>query len=256
MISLVKMEWYKLRTSKLFIVMLSIVFGLQLLITAGAPLVARALSPALIPGASDLSALISSPFSAGLMLLAVYISAVSFLYSDFAGGYVKNIAGQMDDRGRMVIAKFIVIAIHNLIFCCVGVLGTVLGTLATGQIAFDANILGGVMTLLLKWLLMLALSSVLIFLTVGLKNKTISVIAAVIFATNTLSLLYMGINALCSNVLKLEGVDVGNFMPDALMGSVNAIDGTMVINTVIVSAVFIALFITLTTITFKKRDVK
>ena len=178
------------------------------------------------------------------------------MYLDFSGGYVKNIAGQLNNRGSLVIAKFIIIAIHNLIFFLVGALSIFAGTLATGQVMFDANILGGVLTLLLKWLLSVSLCSILMFFAVGVQNKTISVILAVVFSTNTLSLLYMGLNALCSDVLKLGAVNVGDYMPDGLMNSVNAIDGTLTVNAIVVSVVFIALFVTLTYIIFKKRDVK
>ena len=256
MTNLIKMEWYKLRTSKLFIIMAFVIFGLNFIITACAPLLASTLSPGFVPDPTNLSSLLSSPFSLGLLMIPIFISAVSFMYLDFSGGYVKNIAGQLNNRGSMVIAKFIIIAIHNLIFFLIGVLSVFAGTLATGQVVFDANILGGVLTLLLKWLLSVSLCSILMFFAVGVQNKTISVIFSVVFSNNTLSLLYMGLNTLCSDILKLGAVNVGDYMPDGLMNSVNAIDGTLTVNAIIVSVVFIALFVTLTYIIFKKRDVK
>ena len=79
---------------------------------------------------------------------------------------------------------------------------------------------------------------------------------AVVFSTGALSLLYLGINSGISALFKVENVSVGDYLPDSLMGSVNAITGDLVVNAIIVAVAFIALFLCLTYIMFKKRDVK
>ena len=45
-------------------------------------------------------------------------------------------------------------------------------------------------------------------------------------------------------------------MPDALMNSVSVVNNELVVNAIVVGAAFIAVFVILTYITFKKRDVK
>ncbi len=50
--------------------------------------------------------------------------------------------------------------------------------------------------------------------------------------------------------------DLGSFMPDALMNSVSVVNNELVVNAIVVGAAFIAVFVILTYITFKKRDVK
>ena len=254
MTNLIKMEWYKLRTSKMFIVMLSITFGLSLIIAAGAAMLGNSLG--ITTTASDLSGFLSNPFSLGLLMLPFFISAASFLYLDFGGGYVKNIAGQLRNRGSIVIAKFIIIAVHNLFFFVAAALGGVIGSAVTSGIVMDDMILGGVCTMLLKWLLSLALCSIIMFFAVGLRNKTLAVIMAVVFATSSLSLLYMGIDYGVAALLHAENFSIANYMPDGLMGSVSAVTGELVVNAIIVSVVFIVLFVWLTYTTFKKRDVK
>ena len=117
-------------------------------------------------------------------------------------------------------------------------------------------ILGGVMTLLLKWLLSMAVCSILLFFAVGIRNKVLASIVAVVFSVSALSLVYLAVNTAAMNVLKIEGFDLGAYMPDALMNSVNAVTGNLVVNGLVVAAVFIALFVTLTYMVFKKRDVK
>ena len=254
MTNLIKMEWYKLRTSKLFIILLIVTFVLNALFLASLPIISSALGAQTT--ATNLSTILASPFALGLLMIPIFISAVSFLYLDFSGGYIKNIAGQLADRGSLVFAKFIMIGVHNLIFFVTAAISAVLATALAGGIVVDAAVWSGILTLLLKWLLSLSLCTVLMFFAVGLRNKTLAIIMAVVFSTGALSLLYMGINTGITALFKVENIDVGNYLPDALMGSVNVITGELVVNAIIVAAIFIGVFLWLTYMMFKKRDVK
>ncbi|WP_405340236.1 ABC transporter permease [Ruminococcus sp.] len=254
MTNLIKMEWYKLRTSKLFIILLIVTFVLNAIFLASLPMITSALGAEMT--ATELSSILASPFALGLLMIPIFISAVSFLYLDFSGGYIKNIAGQLADRGSLVFAKFIMIGVHNLIFFVTAAISAVLATALTGGSVMDAAVWSGILTLLLKWLLSLSLCTVLMFFAVGLRNKTLAIIMAVVFSTGALSLLYMGINTGITALFKVENIDVGNYLPDALMGSVNVITGELVVNAIIVAAIFIGVFLWLTYMMFKKRDVK
>ncbi len=253
MLNLIKMEWYKLRTSKLFIILLGICFAFNILIAAVLPLVTKLLTGVIAP--VNLSDALKSPFSLSLLLIVVFISATSFSYLDFSGGYIKNIAGQVADRGQIVLSKLIIIGVHNLIFFAVGALSNVLSAAMIGALVNDGSALAGILTLLLNWLLSMAICSILLFFTVGLRNKTLGIIGSVVFGANVFSLAYMGISMALHNFLHVE-VNVGDYMPDALMNSVDVLSNTMVVNAGVVSVVFIAAFTILTYIVFKKRDVK
>ena len=253
MINLIKMEGYKLRTSKLFIILLSIIFVLNTAISLAGPLFGKMLTGQASP--VSLADQIVSPFSFLLLMTAVYISATSFLYIDFSGGYIKNIAGQVGDRGKIVFSKFIIIGLHNLIFFAAGALSNVLGALIAGVLVNEGNVFLAILTLLLKWLLSMAVSSILLFFTVGIRNKSLGIITAVVFGANVFSLMYMGLGMAVENIFHVS-VNIGDFMPDSLMGAVSVGNNELVVNGLVVSAVFIAAFLILTYIVFKKRDVK
>ena len=253
MINLIKMEGYKLRTSKLFIILLSIIFVLNTAISLAGPLFGKMLTGQAAP--VSLADQIASPFSFLLLMTAVYISATSFLYIDFSGGYIKNIAGQVGDRGKIVFSKFIIIGLHNLIFFAAGALSNVLGSLIAGVLVNEGNVFLAILTLLIKWLLSMAVSSILLFFTVGIRNKSLGIITAVVFGANVFSLMYMGLGMAVENIFHVS-VNIGDFMPDSLMGAVSVGNNELVVNGLVVSAVFIAAFLILTYIVFKKRDVK
>ena len=75
MLNLIKMEWYKLRTSKLFMILLGICFAFNILIAAVLPLVTKLLTGVIAP--VNLSDALKSPFSLSLLLIVVFISATS-----------------------------------------------------------------------------------------------------------------------------------------------------------------------------------
>ena len=78
----------------------------------------------------------------------------------------------------------------------------------------------------------------------------------VILGTGTMSLAYMGLNTAISNIFHTQSFDLGMYMPDALFNSVNVGANVAVINAIVVSLVFIVLFMALTVKVFKSRDVK
>ena len=256
MMNLIKMEWYKLRTAKLFLVLSAVVFGFNMLIAMLAPIASRLMMPGMDIPAVKLSEVITNPFSLGLPLILIYISAVSYLYLDFSGGYIKNIAGQVHSRGSLILSNFVVLSIHNLILFAVCVLSCVLGNAVAGNLNVDDAVAGGVLTFVIKWLLSLAICSILMFFAVGIRNKIIAIILAVVFSTGSLSLLYLGINTAVANIFKTENFDLGNYLPDSLINSVSVTSNTLVVNAIVVSVIFITVFVMLTSITFKKKDVK
>lgn len=154
-----------------------------------------------------------------------------------------------------------VIGIHNFIFLAVGSLTNALGNLAmsaTGmlQLTDDGKIGAAIMTILLKWLLSMAIAAILLFVTNGVKNKVLATVIGVILGTGTMSLAYMGLNTAISNIFHTQSFDLGMYMPDALFNSVNVGANVAVINAIVVSLVFIVLFMALTVKVFKSRDVK
>lgn len=254
--NLIKMELYKLRTSKLFIIFLAVLAAANVIITVASTLLMNALAQGAALPKMQLSAAFTNPFSLGILTMLIYISAVSFLYLDFSDGYIKNIAGQVPNRGNIVIAKFITVAVHNLIFFLAATLGNLLGGVIIGMVADTENLGAAILTFGVKWLLSLAICAILMFFAVGLRSKVIALILGVMFALNALSLLYMGVDALIANVFKTTDFSLGNYMPDSLFGAVNAVENSLVANGIIVAVVFIAAFYILTYLSFKKKDIK
>ena len=261
MINLIKMDLRRLFLSKVFFITMSITALLNIVILSVIPLVTKMFMPDAETQVVQLSSVLTNPFVIGWMIILMFVSVVSYSYADMANGYIKNIAGQISRRSDTILSKFVVIGVHNLIFIAVAALSVVLGqvigsSFGTYTIAFDAQVPGGILTLVLKWLLSMAVCSILLFFTTAVRNKTLAAIVGVIFGTNTLGLVYGGLNFAVSQAFHTRSFDLGMYMPDSLLQSVNAVQNIGVLNSVIASAVCIALFLILTVRVFNARDIK
>lgn len=261
MANLIKMDMRRMFRSPMFLITVSVVAVFNILLTVGLAVLVKLFGAGQEVAPTVFSDVLANPFVLPLFSILMFASLISFSYADIAGGYIKNLAGQLPHKSSLIYSKFMVIGIHNFIFLAVGSLTNALGNLAmsaTGmlQLTDDGKIGAAIMTILLKWLLSMAIAAILLFVTNGVKNKVLATVIGVILGTGTMSLAYMGLNTAISNIFHTQSFDLGMYMPDALFNSVNVGANVAVINAIVVSLVFIVLFMALTVKVFKSRDVK
>ena len=270
--NLIKMDFYRMRKGKSFIVNLIIVFLFSVVYAPITKLIVTILNNSIksqtkigddsAAGGSaqaiefgktiNISELISSPFCLKILLLMLFISIISFTYADIANGYVKNIAGQLPKRGYTVVSKFIVMAIHNTIFMICALVGRIVGELLVRSITFDDGFTRSLITFVLKLILLQSICSVLLFVTTGLGNKTFASVVGVIVSTGVLGGIYMGLDYLAARFLNAEDSYFIKNAPDQLL----SVEKVAIINAILVSGAIIAIFLPLTIKVFNKKDVK
>ena len=259
--NLFNMDLYRMFRAKSFKVCLGLAF---LFAAAGLPLlklltnVAARLSPdsavTPFPASNDLSSILQSPLSM-IPLLLCLLSVVFFFYADMESGYIKNIAGQMPKRGFSILSRFLASVVHNLIFMAVGAIGAIIGTLITMKLSVDSNMADGILTFVLKLLLLQAICSVLLLVTASLRSKSFGIVLAVLFGVGAMTLLY---NALDSGLdLLIKGFKIAPYMPDTLLDNPFDANGNlMVVRSLLSAAATIGIFLPLSIGVFDKRDVK
>ena len=258
MVNLVRMDLYRMNKARSFRVCLILAFILALSSTPFEYLMyqlGRMLSTSsdqigTFPTTIEFSTLLSRS-AAPLTVLLALLSIVNFYYADMEGGYIKNIAGQMPKKGFSMISRFIASVPHNLAFMLVTVIGSVIGSVIFQKITFDASILEGLGTFLLKLLLLTSICSILLLITGAFRNKSFGMILAVLIGLTLTSLLYTlvinpGLNKIFSKV------DITPYMPDAVLTE----DKPGALRAILVSAVTIAIFLPLSARVFDRKDVK
>ena len=236
--NLVRMDMRRLTRSKMFVVSLAVAAALNFIIQFVIPLLSRVFSPGKALPNVRLSDLIVSPFSFPWLL------------------------GQLPRKSDTIVSKYIVVGIHNCIFMLSCVATNILGVFIASKVfgfslEADSQIAQSFVILLIKWLLFMGLCSILMFVTTGLKVKTLASVVGVLLGTGSLALVYLGLDQAIKNVFNVNSFTIADYMPDTLAENINVTSSVSTILTaVIVAVICIVLFMVLTIKVFNSRDVK
>ena len=259
--NLIKMDIRRLFLSKVFYIAMAITAVLNFSIYIVTPILSKFFTSGQNTVTQELTEIISQPFPVAIFMVTMIISAVSFAFADIANGYIKNIAGQIKRKSDTIVSKFIVLGFHNFIFMLVSMLSCMIAAFAASATGFEQITVSGnlifpaILTFLIKWMLSMAIISILLFITTGIKNKTIASVFGVILSTGALGMVYFGLNEAIKNIFKVT-VSIGSYTPDSLIDTVSVGQNIAVLNAIIVSIVFSALFLALTIKVFNSRNVK
>ena len=254
--NLLRMDLYRMTKAKSFWVCLGIAFGLALLQTPflwGISLLSRMLSsevPA-FPKTALLSGIIADPFPLlnGMLCL---LSACSFFYADVENGYIKNIAGQMPKRGFTILSKFLAAVPHTLLFMLAGVVGNLIGTVIFQRIVPDGEVMNGVLSFVMRLLLMQSICAILLLVTSSFQNKSLGTVLAVLMGLGLLYVVYSIIDSGINQLWQNKGFAIADYMPAQLLSRPKP----PVPDSILVSAVTTAIFLPLSIRVFDRRDVK
>ena len=241
--NLIKMDFYRMRTAKAFWVSLLIIFLTEVLLSISPIFFSKDYSV-------TLTEIIGMPIDHVIITL-LYVSVSIFCYADLANGFIKNIAGQIPNKGLTAASKFIVIIFHNLMFFAAGFLAKLIGSIPF--LKFDGNYLYAFTYLLMRYLLVLAMCTMILFATTALRSKTFGTVLGVMFGVGGFSLIYMMLDTMIQNFykgLKLEDYSPSSINPSSISSSA---DGFRVLA---VGVVFTVVFLVLSVKIVNKRDVK
>ena len=255
--NLIRMDLYRMRKARSFWVclILTFVFGLastpleKLLYSLGSMLQTEGITP--FPETANLSDFLASPLS-GLGIMLSMLSICAFFYADAENGYIKNIAGQMPEKGYTILSKFITAAPHNLLFMIAGMAGNLLGTVLFRRIIADPAAADGIRVFFLKLLLLQSISAIFLFVVAALQIKSLGTVLAVLFGLGLLTLVYLGIDAGLQQLFPKIGFKFGDYMPDQVLGEAKPDTVKALAVALVTGGIFLPLAIRI----FDKRDVK
>ncbi len=191
----------------------------------------------------------------------ILLLVIWFAYADLAHGYIKNIAGQLSKKGNIVVSK---LAVSGMIITIMMIAATVfqtVGYMLIVKVDFTSDLADAAILFCVRWLCLLAVCSVLLLVVVGAHSQTGGAVVSVVMGAGFLSLAYLGINTGINKLFKLDGFDIGEYMPDSVFHSAltlkdsNSIDTELVLKGVITAAAIILVINPLTIRIFNKKDV-
>lgn len=161
------------------------------------------------------SELVNENIKSNLLLLLCAIFIPLFVHAEYKNGYIKNIAGQLPNRGALVCSKLVAVAVQILVIF----IGYILWSAVAANIFFkDTLVLGKVSDLFgsaaLHYLLCLAVGYVVLMLTLVTRSAALPLTLGVLCSTGFTALLYSGINVLVSVITGKENFDIGLYTPE------------------------------------------
>lgn len=273
MFNLIKMDFYRLLHSKVFrngVLAATIIAFLGLLLNLGVLEILKLGMQDSTTGAEEMGLIFpivswlggvdfADVIFLGTGTASLFVACMmiaSFVGAEQSCGYVKNIAGQLPNRGMTIISKYVVACFIQLFVLLIFTIVSILCTQLFFGSYINAYSIGALVEgLLLRFLLYCAIDAVLLFCCVFAKSHALAMVVGAILGIGVTGLAYLGANALLG-MLKIN-VNISMIMPDGINGLISATSlGTIAVRAIIVSVIFIAVFLSAAVWLFRKRDVK
>ena len=190
-----------------------------------------------------------------LYALLLVIFAVLFSTADISSGYIKNIGGQVGNRGSLIFSRSIALAVFTVLTMA----GAFLFQAAANGIVFRELEWGNTKAILSYFVTELALHYALVLICMAiaiiLKNNVISMVIAVCLSMNVMTIVYGMINS------AIQKIGIQNFQiyKYTITGKLSLLpmnpSGNECLAAFGVAIVFIVMMISVSSVVFQKRDI-
>ena len=190
-----------------------------------------------------------------LYALLLVIFTVLFSTADISSGYIKNIGGQVGNRGSLIFSRSIALSV----FTVLTMTGAFLFQAAVNCIVFGKLEWGNTKAILSYFVAELALHYALVLICMAiaiiLKNNVISMVIAVCLSMNVMTIVYGVINS------AIQKIGIQNFQiyKYTITGKLSLLpmdpSGNECLAAFGVAMVFIVMMISVSSVVFQKRDI-
>ena len=190
-----------------------------------------------------------------LYALLLVIFTVLFSTADISSGYIKNIGGQVGNRGSLIFSRSIALSV----FTVLTMTGAFLFQAAANGIFFGELEWGNTKAILSYFVTELALHYALVLICMAiaiiLKNNVISMVIAVCLSMNVMTIVYGVINS------AIQKIGIQNFQiyKYTITGKLSLLpmnpSGNECLAAFGVAIVFIVMMISVSSVVFQKRDI-
>ena len=187
--------------------------------------------------------------------LFLVIFAVLFSTADISSGYIKNIGGQVGNRGSLIFSRSIALSVFSVLTMT----GAFLFQAAANCIVFGELEWGNTKAILSYFVAELALHYALVLICMAiaiiLKNNVISMVIAVCLSMNVMTIVYGVINS------AIQKIGIQNFQiyKYTITGKLSLLpmnpSGNECLAAFGVAIVFIVMMISVSSVVFHKRDI-
>lgn len=215
-------------------------------------------NPEWASGKVELGDIISMEMQSGLITILCVIFAALFANAEQKNGYIKNIGGQFPKRWKLILSKFLAIAVQTFVLLFVFVAVTAATSiLFWGNQVYVASLNPLLKVLGIQYLLHTGLATLIMFLSILTRSTAFSTTTGILLCSGLTAFLYSGVNQVISNVKPTWNFDINNYVLESNIRGIG-IDtiSDVMLRSAIVGIVFVIVFIVFSMITIQKRDIR
>lgn len=193
--------------------------------------------------------------SGGFCTLLLGIFTVIFVNSDNNSGFLKSISGQLKNRENLIFAKLTSICLYTVMIFVV----SIISSLAVVYILFPSVTYGNVQEFiafaLTQLLLHIAFCAIIMCITVILRNSALSMVISIVLSSGLITLIYSLIDYALPSSIR-ENFSIKDYTVTGNISFLEKAASSDYVRIVIVGAAFIIAAVLLSSVIFKKRDIK
>lgn len=192
-----------------------------------------------------------------LSLMVTCMLASTFVNEEQTSGFVKNIAGQVKDKGMLIFSKFIVLAFVALSVILCYMAGSSIAALVFFGGALNFTSAASFFTVILvKFLIFLSVNAIILFLCTLTKSKSLAVAVGVVFGSGATMIIYFVASLVITAITSID-ITLSKFTPDGLIFGLGMnSEPAALIKALVVALIYAVVFLGLSTLVMKKRDTK
>ena len=209
-------------------------------------------------GSIELGEVICMEIQSGLTAILCVIFAALFTCADYKNGFIKNIAGQYPRRGKLILSKFLAIAVQVFLLLFVFVAVTAAASfIFWGEKVYLASSLSLLKVLGVQYLLHLGVAAFIMLLSILTRSTAFSSTAGIVLCSGLTAYLYSGINQIVSTIKPSWDFNMNNYVLESNMKMIG-LDTvpTTLLQGAVVGIIFIIASIAFAMLTIQKRDIR
>lgn len=188
-------------------------------------------------------------------ILMLSIFSVLFINHEEASGFSKNIAGQVQKRGWLLISKFICQGIFIWLIFIVGIATT----LMAGEMSYDSIVVGNIGSLLqevgLQFIFHLAFAGILLVIISLIRQPIISLLISILLCFGAFTFVYQGIDGIIQRVLAVPEFTLTNYTMTGIIPSISLDSANgQIIKGIIIALIYCLATLALSVTIKNKRD--
>ncbi len=206
----------------------------------------------------DFTNLINSNITGQLLAILCAIFPPLFVNGEQKNGYIKNIAGQLHNRGLLVLSKLAAVAVQVLIIFAVFIFSAaVMGKICWGDKLVFESVSDFAKVFGIHYLLHFSFASLVAALTILIRGSGLGMTFGILCSTGITSLLYALADVLLHKCGVSEEFTVSNYFIENCISIVSPdLSGSDLTRVIAVGAVFLAVSTLISMTVMQKRDIR